>query len=311
MPHFERLDTAEDPRFEPYRELRDRDARGRDGVFIVEGEVVLRVLVARDPGAILSVLLLDKRREKLDDALARLPAGTRVFLAPEPVMSAVVGFPIHRGVLALARRPSTVAASDLLGARARSSRSLVVGVCGVTNHDNVGGIFRNAAAFAADAVLLDGATCDPLYRKAIRVSVGASLAVPFARVLDEDEMLTCLEAAGFVAYALTPRGALELRGIREADLPSRIALVVGAEGAGLSARTLARARGLRITMAEGWDSLNVGVATGIALHALAPSVAERAEEEARAASETHAETDPRAPSAALEGPASMRSEGRD
>ena len=271
MPQYERLDDGEDSRFEPYRALRDRDARGRDGVYIVEGEVVLRVLVAHDPEAIVSVLLLDKRRDKLDDALVRLPSDTRVLLAPEAVMSAVVGFPIHRGVLALARRPSAAAASDLLGSCAVSPRSLVVGICGVTNHDNVGGIFRNAAAFGADAVLLDGATCDPLYRKALRVSVGASLAVPFARVKDEDEMLVCLEAAGFFPYALTPRGEIDVRGLREADLPSRTALVVGAEGTGLSARTLARARGLRITMSQGWDSLNVAVASGIALHALARS----------------------------------------
>lgn len=235
-------------------------------MFIVEGEVVLRVLAARDPTQIVSVLLLDKRQEKLDDVLASLPPGTPVFLAPEPVMSAVVGFPIHRGVLGLAKRREPPRAAELLAALGPTA--LVVGVAGVTNHDNVGGIFRNAAAFGAGAVLLDGRTCDPLYRKAIRVSVGATLAVPFAWVADEDEMLACLDAAEIVSYALTPRGEIDLHELRAAELPPRVALLLGAEGTGLSDRTLARAQGLRITMASGWDSLNVSVASGVALHAL-------------------------------------------
>jgi len=270
VPHFAPVATRDDPRFEPYRELRDRDVRGRDGVFIVEGEVLLRVLVARDPESIVSVLILDKRREKLDDALALLPSTTPVYLAPEPVMNDVVGFPIHRGILALARRRAPRSASALLGAM--DGPSLVVGIAGVTNHDNVGGIFRNAAAFGAKAVILDGATCDPLYRKALRVSVGAALAVPFASVTDEDELIACLESAGFVPYALTPRGEMDLHALRSSELPERVALVLGAEGTGLSERTLKKARGLRITMAPGWDSLNVSVASGVALHALSPNM---------------------------------------
>jgi tRNA G18 (ribose-2'-O)-methylase SpoU len=269
VPQFAPIATRDDPRFEPYRDLRDRDVRGRDGVFIVEGEVLLRVLVARDPEAIVSVLILDKRREKLDDALAGLPSSTPVYLAPEPVMNDVVGFPIHRGVLALARRRTPRSAASLLGAT--EGPSLVVGIAGVTNHDNVGGIFRNAAAFGAKAVIFDHATCDPLYRKALRVSVGAALAVPFASVANEDEVIDCLEGAGFVPYALTPRGEIDLHALRSSDLPNRLALVLGAEGMGLSERTLKRTRGLRITMAPGWDSLNVSVASGVVLHALSPT----------------------------------------
>ncbi|MBK8217259.1 MAG: RNA methyltransferase [Myxococcales bacterium] len=266
MPTFATLTSASDPRFEPFRDLRDRDARGRDGEFIVEGEVVLRAALAARPELVRVVLLLDKRREKLADALALLPETTPVLLADEATMSEVVGFPIHRGILALARRPAPVTARDLLGSV--GPRAVVVGISGVTNHDNVGGIFRSAAAFGASAVVLDRASCDPLYRKALRVSVGASCRVPFAFVDSEAELVDALVDAGFTPYALSPRGAEDLRDVRIDALPERVALVCGAEGPGLSDVTLERVRGLRMTMAEGWDSLNVSVAAGIALHAM-------------------------------------------
>lgn len=264
MPTYVALTSAEDPRFEPFRELRDRDARGRDGTFIVEGEILLRLAIARDPTRLESVVVLDKRRDKLADALDRLPSTTEVLLADEPTLSAVVGFPIHRGILALASRRALPTPSALL-AEAR----LVLAIAGVTNHDNVGSLFRNAAAFGVDAVLLDARTCDPLYRKALRVSVGASMVVPYAYLDTEDTLVDVLEEHGFAPYALTPRGELDLADVGRAVLPERVALVCGAEGEGLSAKTIDRARGLRITMAPGWDSLNVGVASGIALHALA------------------------------------------
>ena len=127
---------------------------------------------------------------------------------------------------------------------------------------------HEAVGFDASAVVLDRASCDPLYRKALRVSVGASCRVPFAFVDSEAELVDALVDAGFTPYALSPRGAEDLRDVRVDALPDRVALVCGAEGAGLSEVTLARVRGLRMTMAEGWDSLNVSVAAGIALHAM-------------------------------------------
>lgn len=266
MPTYVHLASIDDPRFEPFRDLRDRDARGRDATFIVEGEVLLRVAIARDPSMLVVVVVLEKRRDKLADALEALPEHVLVYLADEPTLSAVVGFPIHRGILALARRRELPTADALL---AREGTSRVLAIAGVTNHDNVGSLFRNAAAFGADAVLLDKRTCDPLYRKALRVSVGASLVVPFAYVDDESALVLTLENAGFTPFSLTPRGAVDLRDLDRGALPPKVALVCGAEGEGLSDATLARTRGLRITMAPGWDSLNVSVASGIALHALA------------------------------------------
>jgi tRNA G18 (ribose-2'-O)-methylase SpoU len=172
-------------------------------------------------------------------------------------MDGVVGFAIHRGVLALGERSEAPSPESLF-----SHASVLVGLVGLTNHDNVGGIFRNAAAFGASGVLLDDASCDPLYRKAIRVSAGAALVVPFARAVSVDAMLDLLEAAKIEALALTPRGEETIDGLP----PGRRCLLLGTEGPGLPERVLSRARRVRIDMAPGLDSLNVAVASGIALH---------------------------------------------
>ena len=143
---------------------------------------------------------------------------------------------------------------------------MVVVLCGIANHDNVGGIFRNAAAFGASAVILDSDCCDPLYRKAIRVSVGAALTVPFARLERGEDALGLLAAHGFEALALTPGGDVMLTDI---ERPERVAVLFGTEGTGLPEAVLARTRTVRIPMAGELDSLNVATASGIVLHHLA------------------------------------------
>jgi tRNA G18 (ribose-2'-O)-methylase SpoU len=250
-----------DPRIEPYRAVRERDLVGRQGRFIAEGEVVLRVLLERSRFAPESLLLGEGHAERLADLLARLPPDVPVYTASRTVMDAVVGFAIHRGILAVGRRGTEPAAQDLLGALPQ--RALVVGLVGLANHDNVGGIFRNAAAFGADLVLLDPETCDPLYRKAIRVSVGGSLIVPFARVAGANAMCDVLEEAGFETVALSPAGREPLSALERAP---RTALLLGAEGPGLPDPILARCRTASIPMAGGFDSLNVATTSGIALH---------------------------------------------
>jgi tRNA G18 (ribose-2'-O)-methylase SpoU len=144
--------------------------------------------------------------------------------------------------------------------------ALVVGLVGIANHDNMGGLFRNAAAFGADAVVLDAGCCDPLYRKAIRVSVGAALTTPFARGGEAPDLVAALETAGFSVVALSPSGATLLS---EFEPAPRTAVLFGAEGPGLPASVMARARTVRIEMAGGFDSLNVATASGIVLHRLA------------------------------------------
>jgi tRNA G18 (ribose-2'-O)-methylase SpoU len=179
-------------------------------------------------------------------------------------MDAVVGFPIHRGLLALGRREEA-APTAVERLAALPERAVVVGLVGLTNHDNVGGIFRNAAAFGADLVLIDDATCDPLYRKAIRVSAGATLIVPFARIGDGGGMLEDLRSHGFDVLALTPSGR---EGLRAVAPSARSAILLGAEGPGLPPEILSRARSIAIPMAGGFDSLNVATTSGIVLHHL-------------------------------------------
>ena len=198
------IDDADDPRIAGFRDIRERDLAGRDGHFVIEGEVVLRTAARGGRFAIDAVLLAQKRVEGFADLIEALPAGTPVYSAGQAVMDAIAGFPIHRGILALGRRAPAPSADALLAAL--SGPAVVVALFGIGNHDNMGGVFRNAAAFGAGAVLLGSDCCDPLYRKAIRVSVGASLVVPFARVADAASLLDLLAARGFETVALSPSG---------------------------------------------------------------------------------------------------------
>ncbi|MBP2302977.1 TrmH family RNA methyltransferase [Azospirillum picis] len=258
------IDDPDDPRIEPYRDVRERDLVGRDGLFIAEGAVVVRGLVQSTRHRTLSLLLADKRVAAMAPLLAQVPTGTPVYSAAQAVLDRIAGFPLHRGILALGARGVQPAAGDLLAACGPVAR--VVMLFGIGNHDNMGGIFRNAAAFGADAVILDPGCCDPLYRKAIRVSVGAALLVPTARLAADEDALALLDRHGFEAVALSPGGAETLAALAP---PRRAALLFGSEGPGLPAALLARARSVRIPMAGSFDSLNVATTSGIVLHHIA------------------------------------------
>jgi tRNA G18 (ribose-2'-O)-methylase SpoU len=257
------IDDPDDERIAAYRDVRERDLVGREGLFIAEGEVVLNVLVRRAPDRIVSLFLAEKRVPALHGLLDLLAEDVPVYVAKQAAMDAIAGFPLHRGMLALGRRAQEPWAGALLASV--PGRARVVALFGIANHDNMGGIFRNAAAFGVDAVLLDADCCDPLYRKAIRVSVGAALIVPFARLRRDEDALALFDRHGFTALALSPSGTTDLRDLAP---PKRAAVLLGAEGPGLPAEILARAVSLRMPMAAGFDSLNVATASGIVLHHL-------------------------------------------
>ncbi|MBL8582670.1 MAG: RNA methyltransferase [Rhizobiaceae bacterium] len=254
----------EDPRLAGYRDIREKDLVGRQGRFIAEGKVVLRTMLQARRFEVESALILDSRLAGVGDILSGIPDHLPVYVAGRPVLDRVAGFPMHRGVLAIGRRRQAETPASLLAAL--PPRALVVVLVAIANHDNVGAVFRNAAAFGADAVLLDGLSCDPLYRKAIRVSVGAALKVPFATSETADALADALSEAGFGIVALSPSGGGDIRSVSR---PDRVALFLGSEGDGLPPQLLSRLQSARIAMAPGFDSLNVAAASAIALHRLA------------------------------------------
>ena len=256
------IDDPSDARVAAFRDIRERDLTGRQGLFVAEGEVVLRVLAS--PASLcrpVAVLLAEKRIPALAEVIAALPPETPVHSAPQAVLDGVAGFHLHRGILALGEKPTPRPLAELLAGMDRDA--VVVVACGIGNHDNMGGVFRAAAAFGAAAVLLDDRSCDPFYRKAIRVSVGAVLRTQMSTGLEAGEIVEALRAAGFRVLAMTPssRSPLHL-----AARGGRTAVVLGAEGPGLPTQLLERCETIGIPMSGGFDSLNVGTAGAIALH---------------------------------------------
>lgn len=267
-PNLIRIDDGDDPRVAEFQGIRERDLTGRQSRFIAEGTVVLRMLAAahgRGDGFVAEkILLLENRVFGLTDELAAFPPDVPVYVASAAVLDAIAGFHLHRGVLALGRRRVEFEAAELIAMM--PEQALVVVAAGISNHDNIGSIFRNAAAFGANAVLMDETCCDPLYRKAMRVSVGAVLKVPYTRGGAIDETLSLLLQRGFEVWALSPSGQTEVRAVPPAP---RMALVTGTEGSGLPTAILQRFNTARIAQAPGLDSLNAATATGIALYEIA------------------------------------------
>jgi tRNA G18 (ribose-2'-O)-methylase SpoU len=261
----------DDPRLADYRGLRERDLRtrpdGGGGCFVCEGTLVVERLLASHY-RVRSLFVREDRLAALGALLAAVPAATPVYCAPSEVFARTGGVNFHQGVLALGEEG---APADLDALLARATR--VVVLVGAINHDNVGGVFRDVAALAGErgAVLLDPRSADPLYRKSIRVSMGWVLHVPFVRLVALDAGLERLRARGFERLALSPASRGRDLGELVRRPPARAALLLGTEGQGLDAATLAAADALvRIPMEPGVDSLNLSVACGIALHALRP-----------------------------------------
>ena len=242
-----------DPRVADFRDLTDADVRpDRRGIVIAEGVNVVERLVS-SPYRTRAVIGVPARLEALSPVLASLSASSvPVYSVDKWVLSSIVGFRVTRGVLASADRPASLSAEALV----QSARRVAV-LEGLNDFENLGSLFRNAAAFGVDAVLLDPQCADPLYRRSVRVSMGHVLRVPFAVA-----SLPWTLLSGFTTLALTPSGPVALR---EVPVPERWAVLLGAEGPGLSADALAAADvRVRIPMAGGVDSLNVATAAAVA-----------------------------------------------
>ncbi|WP_420391805.1 TrmH family RNA methyltransferase [Acuticoccus sp.] len=249
-----RVADPDDPVVALFRDVRERDRIGRDGVFIAEGLSVLTVLLTRSSLETLAILVEETRAARLPVLAARGTAP--LYVAPQDVLDAIAGFALHRGILAAGRVPARVPLSALPPGPLR----LPV-LIGLANHDNVGGIYRSAAAFGAVGVAVDAGTAHPFYRKAIRVGAGAPLMLPTYDA--PNDLVPALAAAGITAYALTPRADAA---VGRTGLAPRSAFLLGTEGAGLPEAMIQAATPLAIRIADGVDSLNVAVAASLALH---------------------------------------------
>jgi tRNA G18 (ribose-2'-O)-methylase SpoU len=268
LPVLIEIEDVGDPRIEMYRDIQERDLVGRDGLFVAEGKVVVEKLVGSRLHRPLSFLIASKRVDALQPILSGLSEDVPVYVARQSVFDAIAGFPMHRGILAIGRRTAAPSADHLLAQLGESTTVLVLS--GIANHDNMGGLFRNAAAFGVNAVLLGSDCCDPLYRKAIRVSVGATLLVPYAHLSRGEDPIELLERHAITPVALSPKGACLLADWRPGP---RTAVLLGAEGPGLPADVMRRAYGVRIAMNAGFDSLNVATTSGIVLHHISAAAA--------------------------------------
>jgi len=265
------IDSLDDSRVAAYHSVDDPVLVRRRGLFVAEGRLVVERLIAQTVAsgqyAIESLLVSDAGLAGLEPQLHRL-ADVPTYVCRAAAFKHLTGLHFHRGCLALVRRP----AERSVAAVTDEARTVVV-LEAIGNPDNIGGIFRNAAAFGADAVLLSPGCADPLYRKAIRTSMAATLRVPFATLLPWPDGLRDLQASGFAIVALTPSPPADALAVAFADgrRPARTALLLGAEGPGLTVNALAHADfRVRIPMTDAVDSLNVAVASGIALSRLTP-----------------------------------------
>ncbi|MEV5005082.1 TrmH family RNA methyltransferase [Streptomyces sp. NPDC093064] len=259
------VEDPDDPRLHDYTDLTDVELRRRrepaEGLFIAEGEKVIRR--ARDAGyEMRSMLLSAKWVDAMRDVIDELTAPVHV-VSPE-LAERVTGYHVHRGALASMQRKPLPTAAEVL----RTARRVAV-MESVNDHTNIGAIFRSAAALGMDAVLLSPDCADPLYRRSVKVSMGAVFSVPYARLDIWPGDLEAVREAGFTLLALTPDEKAKTLDEAAPHRMDRVALMLGAEGAGLSTRALAAAdEWVRIPMSHGVDSLNVGAAAAVAFYAV-------------------------------------------
>jgi tRNA G18 (ribose-2'-O)-methylase SpoU len=264
-----------DERLADYVSLTDVALRSRHepdaGLYIAESSSVIRraLEAGHQPR---SFLMADRWLESMSDVLEAAGAGpdgsVPVFVGESDVVNAVAGFNVHRGALASMHRPALSSAGELIEGLGAGARTVVV-LEDIVDHTNVGAIFRSVAALGADAVLVSERCADPLYRRSVRVSMGGVFQVPWTRMTDWDTGMSDLRRQGFTVAALALTDAAVPLDDFAIDRPARVALVLGAEGDGLSATAISGADVLvRIPMSGGVDSLNVAAASAVALWAL-------------------------------------------
>ena len=263
MARIVEVSDARDPRLRDYTDLTDVSLRRirepEEGLFLAEGEKVVRRALAAgyEPR---SLLMAAKWWDGLRDVVE--PHDCDVYLADDPLLEGITGYRVHRGALASMQRRPLPSLDDVLATARR-----VVVLEDLVDHTNVGAVFRNAAALGMDAVLVSPECADPLYRRSVKVSMGAVFSVPWTRAEPWPDAVRALADRGFATYALSPDpSGADLRALA---VPDRVAVVLGTEGEGLTDAALAACTDrVRIPMAAGVDSLNVAAASAVAFYAL-------------------------------------------
>lgn len=267
------IGSADDERVDDYRDLTDVGLRKRrepaQGMFMAESHPVIeRAITAGYP--VRSVLTTRRWLRDVEILLATVDArDTPVLVADDDVVREITGYRVHRGALAAMARLPLPAVDDVVAGAAR-----VLVLEGIVDHTNVGAVFRSAAGLGFDAVLIDPTCADPLYRRSVRVSMGAVFSIPWTRCATWPATLTSMDADGWHVLALTPRPEAQELGEAAAAAPERVALVLGTEGHGLTDGALAAVTGhVRIPMAAGVDSLNIAAAAAVACYAFGSGTA--------------------------------------
>jgi tRNA G18 (ribose-2'-O)-methylase SpoU len=255
------IDTLDLPELEPYRHMKWQFEQRQQGIFVAEGEKVVRRLLESEL-PVVSALLLERWFIELEPLLASRPENIRVYIAERPLLEQIIGFAIYQGALAVGRAPANARLEEIL---ARDRSPLIVAAEGISSAENIGGLVRNCAAFGVSGIITAESSCSPYLRRAVRSSMGTVFKMPVLETPSLVGALQELKRAGVRCIAAHPH--TNDRRVMEADLRGPTCIVLGSEGAGLTSETLAVCdEAVVIPMAAGIDSLNVGTAGAVFLY---------------------------------------------
>lgn len=256
---IERILDSSDPRLSVFQNLKDKDLK-RGGQFIVEGKFILETLLTRSRFKTYSVLISENRIEPLKPLFSRIEAPIPVYVVSSQLIEKIAGYDVHRGILAAGICDPS---QNILPANLTDISKIAV-LSNIANPDNIGAIFRNAAGLGIETVILDLQCCSPLYRKATRVSMGATLVLPWVQGGSVENIIANLHERGFSSYALSLQSAERLEDVQ---FGKRCAFVFGEEAYGLAPHVQRLCKAVTIPMANGTDSLNVAATSAIVFDA--------------------------------------------
>lgn len=264
-----RIESLDDPRLDPYRNLKDRQLRSMGDLFLGEGEYVTRRLIKRHPQDVQSLLVTEDR---IQDILPEVPDGVPMYVGSREMLQQIVGFSFHSGILSIGRRPANPSLASIFEQEKSPDRTTILICPEVLNHENMGLLIRVAAGIGAAALIVGESSCDPYWRRSIRVSMGAIFSLPIIRSENLSRDLLTLKDewnVGLVATVLDDE-AMALAHARRSDLPGqgrRVGLLLGSESQGLRQQMIDLCdQKVTIPMHHDTDSLNVAVAAGVFLY---------------------------------------------